>query len=130
MQSVQGYSPLLLAGVFAAVKSFAGRTQRQSSSGSGWPGGREAQTVVWGLSQSRAFSPLLGNKKPQQAFGLARSFEVFRKLQTLALIVGGNTGAIELFGQFRHTLIDQAANHLTVFEHKGRLVAAHFQNPA
>lgn len=55
---------------------------------------------------------------------------MFGELQPLALIVGGNTGTIELFGQFTHAFINQAANHLTVFKHEGCLVAAHFENPA
>jgi hypothetical protein len=52
------------------------------------------------------------------------------QLQALALVVGLEVRAIELIGQGGHAFIDQPAHDLPVFQHEGRLVAAHLQHPA
>ena len=60
----------------------------------------------------------------------ARFPELLGKLQFLSLVIRRDIVAVKSTGPFLHRLVEQAADHLSVLQGEGRLVAANLQHAA
>jgi hypothetical protein len=56
--------------------------------------------------------------------------EMFRQFEPLGLVIGADAAAVKLVGTRQHSLVDQPANDLPVFQDKRHFARAHFQHRA